>query len=91
MALIKTIRGWWDKKVAKWGCKKYGHCGVTTIETYHIVTQVKNFLMFGGKIFFIPPYKQYRIEGKHKCTACGAVFIGVIVKDEHLHNNRHDA
>jgi len=87
--MITSLLKWFDKLIIRWGCKKYGHCGVKTIETYETTTQIKNFLLLGKKIILVRPYKQYRVSGKHKCTACGTVFTGVIVKDECLHDTRH--
>jgi hypothetical protein len=91
MALIRFIRDWWNRKLTKIGCKIHGHCGVVTIESYFAVIQLKNWRVVGKKNLTTHPYWRFSINGKHKCTACGEVFLGVIVKEEQFHDNHRDA
>ncbi len=90
MALIATFRDWLVDVITRRRCKLYGHPVVKTIETYRTEVRIKNWMVIGKKIVIIKPYKQIIIDGKHKCTACGTVFVGVIVKDEILHDEPHD-
>jgi hypothetical protein len=91
MGLTQQLIEWWNRKMVRWGCKHYGHNGVVTIETYSTQVTIKNWVFVGKKIFFVPPFKEFKITGKHRCTTCGTVFLGVIVKEELFTNNRYDA
>jgi hypothetical protein len=89
MALIMTLLAWLDKRITRWVCNRYGHQGAKTIEVYHTILCVKNWRLIRKKLVFVHPYKQIRVNGKHKCTHCGAVFLGVIVKEESFHDKPH--
>jgi hypothetical protein len=84
-----TFLAWLDKRITRWGCNRYGHQGVKTIETHQVTIRVKNWVSLGKNLVFVPPYKQFFINGKHKCTKCGVTFIGIIVKEEIFHDNLH--
>ena len=86
MALIMAFLAWLDKRITRWVCNRYGHQGARIIETYQTMLYVKNWRLIGKKLVFTRPYKQIRVSGKHKCTHCGAVFLGVIVKEAFFHD-----
>jgi len=69
------------------GCKLYGHIGGKTIETYRKGLLIKNYKTVAGKIVFVKPYQSTVITGKHRCAACGAIYLGDIVI-EHTYNDK---
>jgi hypothetical protein len=89
--IFKKLENWLDHKLHKIRCRLYGHCGVKTIEVYSISKRIKNYVMVGGKFFSTHNYIEKRISGKHRCSACGCIFIDVIVKCEQFNDKPHDA
>lgn len=71
-------------------CKTEGHQGWRTIEKYGERTLIKNYVVYDGKNVKVPPYQITRIRGKHECGRCGALFVGVIVKDAQLPDTTHE-
>jgi len=89
MAFVRFIFAWLDKRITRWVCNRYGHQGAKTIETYQVTTRIKNWGFIGKNLVIVQPYKQFLVHGKHKCTHCGTVFVGIIVKEESLHDKPH--
>jgi len=86
MYLFGDIKNW----MRRLKCRLKGHPSAVTIETYQVTIRVKNWVTLGKNLVFVPPYKQFFINGKHKCTKCGVTFLGIIVKEESFHNKPHD-
>lgn len=89
VVLIDKALDWWNKTMARLGCKMYGHVGTHTIEIYSRGLLIKNYRSVSGKIIFVEPYKSTVVTGKHRCGACGATFIGNIVKEEICNDKPH--
>lgn len=88
--LIDKALNWWNNTMARMGCKLYGHIGGNTIEVYSRGLFIKNYRTVAGKIVFVEPYKSTVITGKHRCAACGALFIGNIVTEHAVNDKPHD-
>lgn len=61
------------------------------VESYcHTVTE-RNFSEVGDKIISVRPYEHHFIKGKLRCNVCKRTYLGIIVKDCVIGNNRHIA
>ena len=66
-------------------CRLNGHIDSYVIEPYQTTHYLKNYIRVANKIIYGPPYPVIQVKGKLKCKFCGEVYIGVIVKANHNH------
>lgn len=89
VVLIDKALDWWNRTMTRLGCRLYGHIGGKTIEVYSRGLLIKNYRTVAGKSVFVKPYRSTVITGKHRCAACGAIYIGNIVTEHAVNDKPH--
>jgi len=87
--MIARLKAWWDRKITLLVCKLCGHCGEKTIEVYEQRHVVKNYVYVNDEPVFVKPFTESHIYGKHRCGACGTIFLGFIVKEHAINDKPH--
>jgi hypothetical protein len=83
---LNKLRKFIDQRLAKIGCKLYGHHDIVILERYRTQQIIRVALGSDSlnRLVRKSPSQETIVRGKLRCPHCGSVFIGIVKGNDNV-------